>query len=235
MAESLALRRQSLADQVAHAVLSMILDDGLGAGDTLPSTAVLAERFDVSRTVVREALADLAGRGIIERSQGRESVVATPGSQQLRELFDFRIRRDAIEPSSLSELRQSVELLSARLAATRASDEEIDELAQILERMAASKNRDEFHETDIAFHRALARASGNPLVSLVLDAVVQLMRDFRQRWFKGHQVRGRTREVIIDEHRKIFTAVKRRNPAKAAAAMATHLQASPADLDGAER
>ena len=71
-AESVTLSRRSLADQVADALIDLILKEGLQEGDSLPSTAELSERFGVSRTVVREALAALAGRGILSRSQGRE-------------------------------------------------------------------------------------------------------------------------------------------------------------------
>ena len=235
MSDSLIVKRQSLADQVADAVLSMILEQGLAAGDALPSTGVLAERFAVSRTVVREALADLAGRGIIERSQGRESVVSTPGHEQLQELLGFRIQRDRVEPEALIEFRQSIEVLSARLASERRDDEALAQLQDSLNRMASAKNDAEFHEADIAFHRALAQASGNPLIALVLDALAGLMRDLRKRYFRGHKKRGRTPEMIVAEHQAIFDAVKRGSASQAENSMTRHLNASSADLEAAGR
>jgi DNA-binding transcriptional regulator YhcF (GntR family) len=97
------LSRRSLADQVADALAQYILEEGLQEGDSLPSTAELAERFDVSRTVVREALADLAGRGVLTRSQGRESIVATPGSSELTSLLQFRLRRSDMATDDIFE------------------------------------------------------------------------------------------------------------------------------------
>lgn len=234
MAESVVVKRQSLADQVADALLSMILERGLAAGDTLPSTGELAERFAVSRTVVREALADLAGRGIIERSQGRESVVSTPGHEHLEQLLGFRIRRDRIEAEALIEFRQSIEVLSARLAAERRTDETLEQLKGALDRLAEARTDQDFHEADIAFHRALAVASQNPLIVLVLDALAGLMRDLRRRYFRGHKKRGRTPEEIVREHRAVYDAVAKGSSDAAAQAMTKHLNASQADLAAAK-
>src|SRR5437868_2700937 len=80
----------TLASRVADSLVAFILEEGLKEGNPLPATADLAERYGVSRTVVREAIADLAGRGILVRSQGKESIVAMPGHPQLHGLFQFR-------------------------------------------------------------------------------------------------------------------------------------------------
>lgn len=227
------LRRQSLADQVADAILSMILDEDLRAGDSLPSTGELAERFSVSRTVIREALADLAGRGIIERSQGRESVVSTPGHEQLQELLRFRLRRDNVDPGALMELRQSVEVQAARLAAERRTDEQLDALRQAWEQLAAAKTEADFHEADITFHRALAVASGNPLMVLVLDSMVDLMRGARRRSFRGRKKRDIGLDGVVADHEAVLTAVAGSDPNAAAEAMARHLGNTAKDLQAA--
>jgi DNA-binding FadR family transcriptional regulator len=233
MSEQVIVRRQSLATQVADAVLATIHENGLAVGSPLPSTGELAERFNVSRTVVREALADLAGRGIIERSQGRESVVSAPGPQHLEELLRFQISRDQIGAESLIEVRQSIEVLSARLAATRLTDSGREALTAAYERMASAKTDKDFHEADIDFHRTVALASENPLILLVLGAFVQLMRELRSRYFKGHKRRGRTLDVVTEEHRKILDAILSGSADRAEKAMVAHLEASQRDLEAA--
>jgi GntR family transcriptional repressor for pyruvate dehydrogenase complex len=234
MNDGVIVRRQSLASQVADAVLEMIHTQALRPGDGLPSTGDLAERFMVSRTVVREALADLAGRGLIERSQGRESVVSMPGPEQLQDLLRFQIRRENIGAGSLIEIRQSIEVLSARLAAERHEAEDAAALKAGIERMVNAKGDQEFHEADIAFHRLVAVASKNPLIVLVLDAFVELMREQQPRYFRGHQRRGRSLKVVTDEHRKICDAVIARKAADAVKAMSEHLAASQRDLEAAD-
>ena len=66
-----AVTRRTLTEQVADGILGLILDDGYAVGESLPSTSELGYRFDVSAVVVREAMATLAGRGIVVRRQGR--------------------------------------------------------------------------------------------------------------------------------------------------------------------
>jgi DNA-binding FadR family transcriptional regulator len=231
------LRRPSLADQVSDALLAMIVDGRVAVGEPLPPTGELADRYSVSRTVVREALADLAGRGIIERSQGREAVVSQPGPEQLQELLSFRLRRDSVEPAALIEFRQALELLSATKAATRVKAKDAAAAATVrtaFDQLAQAQGDVAFHEADIAFHRAVAHASGNALVELVLDAIVGLMRELRPKYFRGHAKRGRSLTVIVEEHRRITEAIEAGDSAGAAAAMTTHLAASARDLDAAD-
>ena len=218
------LSRQSLSNQLAEKIMHIILDQKLAPGKSLPSAAELAERFGVSRTVVREALADLAGRGIVERSQGRESVVATPGPDQLREMFRYRIQRDRIAPTAIMEFRQSIETESARLAATRWTEAGLDELRQAFGRMSAARNENEFHEADLAFHGTIAQLSENPLLTLTHDALVELYRDVRRRAYRGRVTEGQyPLDRVVEDHRAILVAIEKGDGQGASEAMAHHL------------
>lgn len=233
MSEPTILRRQSLADQAAEAILTMILDEGLDEGDSLPSTGELADRFSVSRTVIREALADLAGRGIIERSQGRESIVSTPGREQLEELLRFRVQHDSIDERDIIEFRQSLEVQAARLAATRRTDEQLRHLQDMWARLSAAKAENEFHDADIALHRAIAVASGNPLMVLVLDSLVEVMRGVRKRSFRGRKKRNIGLEGVLADHEAVLKAIVAGDADGAAEAMGHHLGNTLTDLDAA--
>jgi DNA-binding FadR family transcriptional regulator len=227
------IRRGSLGDQVAEAILELIQQRGLAAGDPLPSTAELAESFGVSRTVVREALADLAGRGVVDRSQGRESVLTVPGTAQLQGLLGFHLRHNTVTGDELTEFRVAVEVMSARLAAVRRGPEQLQAMTDAVERMLTAKSEGAFHEADIAFHQALAMASGNALIDLVLGTLVGLLREFRRRWFAGQKLHGRTFRMVAEEHQAILDAVAAGDAAAAGAAMESHLAASRQDLDAA--
>jgi GntR family transcriptional repressor for pyruvate dehydrogenase complex len=225
------IKRGSLGDQVAEAILELVQKRGLSAGDPLPSTAELSESFGVSRTVVREALADLAGRGVVDRSQGREPVLTVPGTLQLQGLFGFHLKQNAVTGDELTEFRVAVEAMSARLGAARRTPEQVQAMQDAVERMKAAKSNSAFHEADIAFHQALAQSSENLLIALVLDALVGLLREFRLRWFAGQKRHGRTFAVVAAEHQAILDAVAAGDSEAAATAMATHLAASREDLD----
>jgi GntR family transcriptional repressor for pyruvate dehydrogenase complex len=222
------LSRRSLADQVADALAQYILEEGLQEGDSLPSTAELAERFDVSRTVVREALADLAGRGVLTRSQGRESIVATPGSSELTSLLQFRLRRSDMATDDIFECRSALELTTARGAALRATPEDVAELWDLLAALDAAKGDKGFHAADIALHRGIAVASGNSLVVLILDALVDLLREVRITATRNRKAGGGTLEEVIEQHRRIVQAIADGDAEGATAAMAAHLTSTKA-------
>src|SRR5688572_14768949 len=108
----LARERESLVDRAADEIVAMIQSGGLAFGDALPSTAQLIDEFGVSRTVVREALADLAGRGIVRRA-GREYTVGTPGAGELSELLQFRMIQLGGDVLEVMEFREGIEVRSA--------------------------------------------------------------------------------------------------------------------------
>jgi GntR family transcriptional repressor for pyruvate dehydrogenase complex len=222
------LSRRSLADQVADALAQYILDEGLQEGDSLPSTAELAERFDVSRTVVREALADLAGRGVLTRSQGRESIVATPGSSELTSLLQFRLRRSDMATDDIFECRSALELTTARGAALRATEQDVADLWELLDALDNAKGDKNFHQADIALHRGIAVASGNSLVVLILDALVDLLREVRITATRNRKAGGGTLDAVVEQHRRIVQAIADGNADKAEAAMADHLSSTKA-------
>ena len=159
--------RRTLSDQVTEAVLRLIIQRGLTEGDSLPATSELAENFDVSRTVVREALAELSGRGLLKRQQGREGVFSLPGSQELENLLAARLEHDTIDRLDLHEFRSLIEIGSARLAAANATPSDIANLRRCLNDLISSSSEGEHQGADLAFHQAIADASHNPLFGLV--------------------------------------------------------------------
>src|SRR5437870_2083363 len=101
--------RLSLVDQVAEAIVELIAERGLQEGDPLPGSPELEKEFGVSRTVVREAISELAGRGVVIRGSHREAVVATPGTEQIRRLVQFRVQHTDITLEDLLDLREVLE------------------------------------------------------------------------------------------------------------------------------
>lgn len=213
--------------------MAMIVEQRLAPGEPLPSTGDLAEQFNVSRTVVREALAELAGRGMIERSQGRESVVSSPGPEQFQELLRFRVDREGIDPTAIMEFRQTMEVEAARLAATRRTAPDLDAMQASWDRLSSARTEAEFHEADILFHRAVAAASGNPLILLVLDSLVELLRDVRRRAYRGRKKQGKALDQVVADHRHVLDAIRGGDAAGAAEAMAHHLSGTVRDLSTA--
>ena len=223
--------RRTLTEEVADSLVAYILQEGPRPGDLLPATAGLAERYGVSRTVVREAIADLAGRGILQRGQGRETIVLSPGESQLSGLLQFRVLQDGVSPEQVHELRRAIESITASLAAQRRTAAHLAMLEEALLRLESARSDREYHDADVRFHGLLAEASGNRLLKLVFEGIGGLVREERIRATAGRRLGGLSLEPVVAAHRAIFEAVKRRSPATAEKAMIAHLRQTEEGLE----
>ena len=226
-----AVRRATLADQVSDEIVALIRERGLHAGDALPSSGELAEEFGVSMSVVREAVAGLSGMGLLRRHQGREAVVAVPGSADLERLLRYRIENVAISDLDIQAYREIVETGCARLAGQHATDADIEALGSGLERLRAAQTEDELHDADVNFHALVAQAAGNDLLVTTLGAIAPLLRRQRKRVWRGWVVGGGAREPVIEAHAAILDAISARDPEGAAEAMRAHLSQPRSGLD----
>jgi GntR family transcriptional repressor for pyruvate dehydrogenase complex len=217
------LTRESLADQLADAIVAMILEDGLRTGEPLPSGSVLEARFGVSRTVVREALAALAGQGLISRNQGKETVVAMPQGDQLTTLLRFRILGEGIELDDVLECRLAFEVLGARGAAERRSEEQVAQMRDHLAALRSASTDDDYHRADIAVHRSIMEASGNRLALVILDSFESLLREVRVVATRARRARGESLDVAIAEHVGVVDAIEASDPGEAGRLMGEHL------------
>lgn len=221
------------------------LIDSLPIGASLPAESALAERFHVSRLTVRESLKVLAGRGLIELSQGRRAVVTEPSSDVISSIFGSYVRRDPSALLELVEVRVALEMQSVSLAARRATRAGLAAMEASLEQMKAaavdfessardsherSDARASFQTADVAFHEAIALSSGNRMLAHVLEALEDsLLRAFFAS-FEGHLVRGGTPMDTYQAHLAIFEFIQLKDAKRAAGAMREHLQQAEVDL-----
>src|SRR5581483_2357872 len=129
-----------LSEQVVEELQRMVKEEYAEPGSRLPREAELAERFQVSRIVVREAMKILEDRGVVEVRAGRGTLTVAPRPDRVK-LSLLRLFRDQPIPTlsemeSMLELRQVLEEMSASLAAVRATEEDLSEIAAALEGMA---------------------------------------------------------------------------------------------------
>lgn len=229
-AKSTKIVKQSLAQRVSDALIEFIVTEKLPEGAALPSAAELSERFGVSRTVIREALASLVGRGVITLSQGREGVVAVPDASDLGQLLKFRLHRADVSQLNILDARLGLEVISASLAAANASDEELGLIKGELDAQIAATTDAAYHRHDVGLHRAIAVASHNPLLLMMLDALEELVLDMRVRATRNRRSRGESLEPVKGQHRAIVEAIESRDPKRAADAMRAHLESTRTEL-----
>lgn len=213
------IRRPRLTELVTEQLAASIREGAPAPGERLPTERELSERFGVSRNVVREAVQELRARGLVTTRQGSGSVVTTDIQKPIRVLMaDLLTGRDGAE-GKLLELRRSLEVQIAELAAERARKAEIRDMEQILEAFdAATDDLERCAELDIAFHQALCRAAHNELFGVVVESVNDLLMPARRRALE----RSGT-DVASTSHRALLAAIRAHDPQRAATCMAEHM------------
>jgi len=213
-------RRNKVYEEVAKQIERLILKK-LQPGDKLPSERELAEMLSVSRSSIRDAIRSLELMGMVEPRQGAGTIVRELSSESTANPLASAIRRKEDLIAELLDFRKMLEPSLAARAALRASPGDISEMEQILERQDQKLRAGESAiSEDSEFHYAIALASGNSVVLKVLDTLMDLLRDSRER---SLQVEGRP-EKSLAGHRRILSGIKRRNPEAARTAMLRHIE-----------
>jgi GntR family transcriptional repressor for pyruvate dehydrogenase complex len=214
--ESRPVRRlyQKVADQLAE----QIATERYKVGDRLPAERELARDFGVSRPTAREALIALELQGIVEVRVGSGVyVTARPSAAGAAPIA-------AAGPFEIMEARRLVEGESAALAAAVITDEQLAELAAIVADMEDENRRHVWGEAaDRRFHCAIAQATQNSAMAAVVEQLWDMRESspLSQRLLRMVRMKGV--QPVIDEHRAILDALRKRDPKAARAAMRKHL------------
>lgn len=224
------LRVVRLYEQVASTLRGQIVQGELALGQKLPTEREIAARYGVSRNVVREAVRTLANDGLVQVRQGSGVYVADGASRALSDSLELAITLgDATRKfHDLIEIRQLVEPGVAALAAERATSQDLESLRKEVAVMdEAASDVEAFITADHRFHVAIGKASGNSLVPLMLDPIVELLHEQRQRlFFVEHSA-----STAQDFHHKILAAIQQRDPRAAFAEMRAHLVQVSGDIE----
>lgn len=214
------IQKTKVYEEVAAQLERRILDGVLKPGDKLPPERELAERFDVSRSAVREAIRSLELKGLVEPRPGEGTLVRIPTLDSLLNPLASLLGHKRELVAELLEVRMIIEPPLAGHAARKAGPEDIARLENILERHKERVARQDLAiDEDSEFHYTIARASKNSVILKVVDMMMDIMRESRER---SLQVEGR-REKSLAGHRRIFNAIKHRDSGAAEEAMRQHL------------
>lgn len=222
--------RSTLAEEIATRLLDLIRAEQLRPGDKLPAERDLAAQMRVSRPVLREALRALAIMGVVEIRQGAGTYITALEPQRLVSHLQFVFSKDPVALSQVLETRRILEVGNVRLAAGRITPDELDDLADLVDRLRQHVGEAErFAELDIAFHDAVCEATGNVLLAQFLGIIDTLGRVSRERTGAS----SGTRRQALRDHEAILAALRAHDAAAAAAAMEAHLSHVEAALASA--
>ena len=224
-----------LTDPVAKQLLAEIDAGRVLPGEKLPTETRLAEQFGVSRTVIREAVSRLRQDGIVEARQGSGVFVTGHGGQRA-------LRIDAAELASLDavlhivDLRRALETEIAAQAAARRSKRDMAAIDEALAAIAAAVERGgDGVKEDVAFHRCIAQATGNPYFLATLAFVSQYL-EAATRVTRGNEARhADQRRAVLQEHGAIADAIRRQDVDAAREAARIHMVNAAGRLRRAHR
>lgn len=209
--------------QIIANLKELINFKNLEPGDKLPSERMLSEKFNVTRSNLREALQTLEFYGLVKSIPQSGTFIADIGITALNGMIDDILYLPVPSFKDLVEARIFLELKGVKLAALRRNEDDLvnmeNALADYSEKVVRGENA---LQEDLLFHLAIAKASGNPtLNTFMLKITPEIINNFE----KHHVCDKDTAFKGIQEHKAIIDAIRERNPDAAKNAMKIHFKA----------
>jgi GntR family transcriptional regulator, transcriptional repressor for pyruvate dehydrogenase complex len=209
-----------LTMQVVEHVRSLISTGEVKPGDRLPPERDLARQLKISRSSLRAGIGFLSAMGVLKSRHGAGTFVSSgPPALDSSSLSVLGVLHGFL-PWQMFEARLVLESSIAALAADRANDEHIAELAEeVTEMYAALDDPHEYLIHDVRFHRTVARAAGNPILAALMETITANLYEHRSKTVANAVDLKEAAEM----HREIYRAIRTHNPTKARQAMEQHL------------
>ena len=210
----------SMTERVVVQIRDMIQQGKLRPGDRLPAERELARHLGISRVSLRSGLRSLAAMGVLSSRHGSGTFIADGPPALDSEPLQFLAALHRFTDDEMFEARRLIEAGIAGLAAQRAQDDHLANMAEELSEMYATlDDPQQFLIHDIRFHRAVAAGSRNPILAALVDMVSAAMYERRRNTIS----RATDLKESAEMHRAVFRAIRARNANDAQKAMSDHL------------
>lgn len=218
------IQRRKLYQEVLDRLMERVSSGEIPPGAHLPSERELMELYGVGRPAVREALQAMERSGIVEIAHGERARVVVPTADRLiGQIAGGAMHLLRAQPDMLKHLKEArlfLETGTARMAAERATEEQIARLQlKIAQHRASMVNLQEFIDRDMEFHREIANISGNPIFPSIVESMFRWAREYYQPMVRAPGAE----ELTLSEHQRIFDAIAKHDGDAAAEAMRSHL------------
>ncbi len=220
------LQKQSVSDLIVKDIKSDILNKKLLPGDKLPTERELAEKYELSRIPVREALKTLAQMGLVVTKHGKGTFVRQPDASPIVDNLLQPILTSGQALEDLASLRKIIETQAAKEAAQNCTPEDLAEISRLKD--ACQKEIDcvlkglpsTFQQADYLFHLAIAKASKNTIYKSFIETIEKSLR-LHQSYSMRNTADAMTK--TSHWHEAVTKAIAAKDPALAASAMDSHL------------
>jgi len=211
-----------LHEQIVAQIQDLIQSGNLKHGDRLPPERELSDIFGVSRHSVREAVRRLEQKGMLKSRAGSGTFVVLEDARPLSEFLAVAVHQEKSKISEVFQFRRMIEPQIARLAAMNTAPSDIRHLERILQDQMQSLDDPVRAGTyDQAFHVALARATGNSVLFHIVERIGDVLRFTRDEFFQT----AARQKLSLQGHQDLLSALRKKDPEKARAAMENHLAA----------
>jgi len=215
-------RHGTTSQEVISQLREMIHRGDLRPGDRLPPERDLAKMLGVSRPTLRAGIRSLAAVGVLQSRQGAGTFVVKSEGPPSLDSSPLRLMASlhGFTPAEMFEARRSLEMAVAGLAAKRATGEQLATMSEEIAGMYASlDDPEQFLVHDMRFHQTVAAASGNRILTSLMNMVATILFDVRRKKVK----RARDLKESAEMHRQIYRAIREQNSEAASNAMRDHL------------
>jgi GntR family transcriptional repressor for pyruvate dehydrogenase complex len=209
-------------EEVVSQLQEMIHKGELKPGDRLPPERDLAKLLGVSRPTLRAGISSLSAVGVLQSRQGAGTFVVGADGPPTLDSNPLRLMASlhGLRPGEMFEARQSIEMAIAGLAAERATGDQMASMSEEITGMFASLDEPEqFLVHDMRFHQTVAAASGNRILTALMNMVATILFEVRSKTVK----RARDLKESAEMHRHIYRAIRERDSEAARQAMRNHL------------
>jgi GntR family transcriptional repressor for pyruvate dehydrogenase complex len=215
--------RSGITELVVQRIKELLGNGALKAGSRLPPERELAEMLSISRPSLRTALRALSVMGIIRAKPGAGTYIADSLPEVFSQPMQFMTLIHNTGVEEMFEARLIIEAGLAEMAAERATKDDLKAMAREIEGMRqAIGDPEKFLRHDIQFHQAIAHASGNRVMSGIMDTVAQLLYHIRRQTI----ARASDFAEAVHWHQRIYDAMLRHDPRRAKEAITSHLRAA---------
>lgn len=219
--------RRTLSQAVTEALLARIREGEFKPGDRLPTERDLMGEYAIGRNSAREAMQALVALGVADVRPGRGAILNGLDDQQTMDRQTAAALLSGRAVADLYEFRRVIELEIARLAAQRATEQDVAEIEKVVrEYEAAVKAGKPISAIDDEFHRQVACATQNPVFVTMLDAVTELIANTRRLAEKAPWARNRAQV----EHRALLEAIRHRDEQRAVEVAEQHVESALAAI-----
>lgn len=217
------VKNRRVANLIEEQLKELIFSQQIPEGGRIPTERKLAKIFDASRLSVREALRMLESKGLIEIRKGAQGggYVRKISSEPVIESLNNMINLQNLDINKIAEARLAIEPNICKIAAMKASDQDIEYLNEFNEKLRESfTTGDSSIENDPHLHAAIADIAGNEILKVIIEALVQI----HAYNMKGIKLDKKAKSEILQYHMDIISAIKAKDQDKAHDTMANHIE-----------